>query len=264
MIKRSGCQGFSFFLKQLILVFLFPVFLKGNVNDTPFLPGEKLEYELSWGFFPVGAAFIEVVPADRNPEASWMIRFSVRTNSFADAFYKVRTEATTWVDSNFSKSLRYEKFQQEGKTKKKIKVEFDYYLKKVTYLENNLQPRYLMLEKKVYDPLAIAYAFRFHPTEMGIGRVLPACDGKKFLDVKINVGSREKVKVPFGEFWANDVVPEMKNLSGVFKKSPKGMLRVWYSADNRRIPVKISSKVVVGNFTARLIKASGLQREKIN
>ena len=38
------------------------------------------------------------------------------------------------------------------------------------------------------------------------------------------------------------------------------MLRVWYSADNRRIPVKISSKVVVGNFTARLIKASGLQK----
>ena len=80
--------------------------------------------------------------------------------------------------------------------------------------------------------------------------------------MKINVGNREKVKVPFGEFWANDVVPEMKNLSGVFKKSPKGMLRVWYSADNRKIPLKISSKVVVGNFTARLIKASGLQREK--
>ena len=121
MIKRSGYQGFSFFLKQLILVFLFPVLLKGNINDAPFLPGEKLEYELSWGFLPVGAAFIEVVPADRNPEASWMIRFSVRTNSFADAFYKVRTEATTWVDSNFTKSLRYEKLQQEGKTKKKIK-----------------------------------------------------------------------------------------------------------------------------------------------
>lgn len=259
MIKRSG-QGFAFFFKHLIVVFLCPGFLIGNVKETPFLPGEKLEYELSWGFIPVGVALIEVVPTDPNPDASWMIRFSVRTNGFADAFYKVRTEATTWVDSNFSKSLRYEKFQQEGKTKKTVKVEFDYDLKKVIYLENNLQPRHLMLEKKVYDPLAIAYAYRFHPAETGIGRVLPTCDGKKFLDVKINVGNREKVKVPFGEFWANDVVPEMKNLSGVFKKSPKGMLRVWYSADNRRIPVKISSKVVVGNFTARLIKASGLQK----
>ena len=164
---------------------------------------------------------IEVVPTDPNPDASWMIRFSVRTNGFADAFYKVRTEATTWVDSNFSKSLRYEKFQQEGKTKKTVKVEFDYDLKKVIYLENNLQPRHLMLEKKVYDPLAIAYAYRFHPAEMGIGRVLPTCDGKKFLDVKINVGNREKVKVPFGEFWANDVVPEMKNLEWCIQKEPK-------------------------------------------
>jgi hypothetical protein len=53
----------------------------------------------------------------------------------------------------------------------------------------------------------------------------------------------------------------MKNLSGVFKKSPKGILRVWYSADNRRIPVKISSKVVVGSFTAQLLKARGLQKK---
>jgi len=56
------------------------------------------------------------------------------------------------------------------------------------------------------------------------------------------------------------VVPDMKNLSGVFKKSPKGILRVWYSADNRRIPIKISSKVVVGSFTAQLLRAGGLQK----
>jgi hypothetical protein len=47
----------------------------------------------------------------------------------------------------------------------------------------------------------------------------------------------------------------MKNLSGVFKKSPKGILRVWYSVEDNRIPVLIKSKVVVGSFTAKLRKA---------
>ena len=167
----------------------------------------------------MGIAFIEVVPTDPNPDASWMIRFSVRTNA-ADAFYKVRTEATTWVDSNFSKSLRYEKFQQEGKTKKTVKVEFDYDLKKVIYLENNLQPRHLILEKRCMTLWPLPTHTDFIQLSRVLGGSCQLATERNFL-MKINVGDREKVKVPFGEFWANDVVPEMKNLSGVFKKSPK-------------------------------------------
>ena len=57
------------------------------------------------------------------------------------------------------------------------------------------------------------------------------------------------------------MTPDMKDLSGVFKKSPKGILRVWYSDDYRKIPLKISSKVVVGSFTAELISAQNLQKK---
>ena len=48
----------------------------------------------------------------------------------------------------------------------------------------------------------------------------------------------------------------MKNLRGVFNKSPDGMLKVWYSSDFKRIPVKITSKVIVGSFNAELVKIS--------
>ena len=121
----------------------------------------------------------------------------------------------------------------------------------------------LRLKEKVYDPLAIAFAFRCFPVEVGKTKLLPTCDGKKFLDVRVKVGERELVKVPFGSIIGNDVTPDMKDISGVFKKSPKGILRVWYSSDNRKIPLKISSKVVVGSFTAKLVKAENL-REKEN
>ncbi len=90
---------------------------------------------------------------------------------------------------------------------------------------------------------------------------LPTCDGRKFQDIKVRAGAVEKVRVPAGTFQAIGTIPEMKNLSGVFKKSPKGILRVWYSNDSRRIPVKISSKVVVGSFTARLTEAKGLKKK---
>ena len=47
----------------------------------------------------------------------------------------------------------------------------------------------------------------------------------------------------------------MENLGGVFNKSPKGMLEVWYSDDDRKVPVRVRSKVIVGSFTATLTKA---------
>ena len=76
----------------------------------------------------------------------------------------------------------------------------------------------------------------------------------------IKVGKEELVKVPFGSFLGNDVTPDMKDISGVFKKSPKGILRVWYSSDKRKIPLKISSKVVVGSFTAKLVTSENLRK----
>ena len=92
-----------FFLACLLIITFhyFSLNLLNAKNDFLLLPGEKIEYELSWGFIPVGSAVMEVAP--RNPLSidPWQIRFSVRTNSFADKFYKVRTNVTSWVDSNF-------------------------------------------------------------------------------------------------------------------------------------------------------------------
>lgn len=252
-----------FFLACLLITFhYFSLNLLNAKNDFPFIPGEKLEYELSWGFIPVGSAVMEVTP--RNPLSidPWQIRFSVRTNSFADKFYKVRTNVTSWVDSNFTHSIKYEKSQHEGKTRNEISVKYDYRKDEVIYLENDQPPRVLRLTEKVYDPLAIAFAFRCFPVEVGKTKLLPTCDGKKFLDVRVKVGEKKLVKVPFGSILGNDVTPDMKDISGVFKKSPKGILRVWYSSDNRKIPLKISSKVVVGSFTAKLVKAENLRKKE--
>ena len=247
------------YISGLLSYFVLANLLCAN-KPLPFLPGERLEYDLHWGIFPVGYASLEIAPRTLSSQEPWKISFFVRTNNFADSIYKVRTNITCWVDSNFTKSLKYIKTQQEGRTRKHINVDFDYLQKKISYTEKGYPTRILKLDKDLYDPLAIAYAFRYWPTAEGTSKVFPTSDGKKFLDVEVKVGEAEKIRVPFGSFKANDVIPNMKTLSGVFKKSPKGILRVWYSQDNRRIPVKISSKVIVGSFTAKLKKAERLQK----
>ena len=85
---------------------------------------------------------------------------------------------------------------------------------------------------------------------------MPTCDGKRFQEVIVSADQRVRIKLPMGEIDVIGTTPSLENLGGVFNKSPKGMLKVWYSDDDRRVPVRVSSKVIVGSFTATLINAT--------
>ena len=122
------------------------------------------------------------------------------------------------------------------------------------YFNHGKLEREIPIRVATFDPLSIAYLFRLGETKPGEKRTFPTCDGRLVQDVEIMVKEKEKLSVPAGKFEVFEASPALKNLRGVFKKSPKGILRVWYSADARHLPVKMASKVVVGSFTARLEK----------
>ena len=238
--------------------FLFLLFLVANAKTSlPFVSGERLEYEMKWGFFPVGYATMEVSQNESSEgNNSFLVNFSVRTNSFADTFYKVRTSITSQLDSSFSSTLSYTKSQREGSTRREIQVDYDYEKGECRYVLNGSNPQVLSIPGPCFDPLSIAYYFRVHPIEPDSIKELPVCDGKKFREVLVRSGSSKMMSLPAGKISVIETVPAMENLGGVFNKSPDGLLKVWYSNDDRRIPVKVSSKVVVGSFTATLVKAN--------
>ena len=246
----------------LLLAFNFLVqsFFAATNPTLPFQVGERLEYDLSWGFVPVGSAVMEVNSLTKfKGEMCYLVRFSVQTNSFADAFYKVRTSIESTIASDFSRSFVYRKSQEEVKTRRKIVVHYDYDEGKAIYSVGNHIQSTTPIPARVFDPLSIAYFFRLQELQPNQEKALPTCDGKSFRNIIVRTGKKKTISVPAGKFDSIETIPEMHNLRGVFKKSPKGILRVWYSTDKRRIPVKISSKVIVGSFNAELTKTSGLK-----
>ena len=50
------------------------------------------------------------------------------------------------------------------------------------------------------------------------------------------------------------VIPRLKHDSGIFRA--QGELNIWMTKDKRHIPLKLSSKVVVGSFVAEIIDYS--------
>ena len=75
----------------------------------------------------------------------------------------MRTTVTSTLNSSFSKTLKYEKSQHEGKTHREIVVEYDYDKKEARYFEGNNIPKITPIPGPVFDPLSIAYFFRLHP-----------------------------------------------------------------------------------------------------
>ena len=74
---------------------------------------------------------------------------------------------------------------------------------------------------------------------------------------RVQIVGREEVKLSSGTYDTYLLEPELKDLGGVFKKSKNAKIQVWITADERKIPVKVKSKVVVGSFVAELVSAEG-------
>ena len=82
----------------------------------------------------------------------------------------------------------------------------------------------------------------------------PVTDGKKCVMGHARVVKREKITVSAGTFDTFLLEPELKDVGDVVKKSKDAKIRIWVSADERRIPVKIQSKVAVGSFVGELVR----------
>jgi len=244
-------------------------FLSGEskipLMNFPFNVGERLEYEIKWSLFPVGSAVLEVLQEDTNESPNcFVLNLDVRTNRFADAFYKVRTSVKSIVDPLFARTLRYEKSQKEGKTQREISVQYKYDLGEAHYSQLGMKDVITPIPNAVFDPFAVAYFVRMQTVGNGKDIQAIVCDGKRVKEVVIRNGKTKKFKFPDRSIEAIETRPAMENLGGVFNKSPNGDLKVWFSNDSKRYPVKLISKVSVGSFSATLrnVYPSGKEHNK--
>jgi hypothetical protein len=85
-----------------------------------------------------------------------------------------------------------------------------------------------------------------------VGQVLEveAVDDLKAYRLAIKVLAREKVKVKAGEFDCFKIQPILLG-EGLFKA--KGEVFIWVTADERRIPVKMKSKIFIGAISAGMV-----------
>ena len=220
-----------------------------------FEPGEKLKYSLGWQFIVAGHATLEVQP-DEEWEGRKVRCFSMKakTRKTVDHLFKVRDSLSSITEYDLSRSLAFTKIQREGKTKRDVTVDFDWTNLKANYFEA-LKGKSLQIDipENTLDPLSSFYFVRNQ--ELEVGKVIkgPMTDGKRAKEAEIKVVKRERIKVNGKKYDTFKLVPDLKDVGGVFEKSKNAKVEIWCTADHRHIPVLMKSKVVVGSFRAELI-----------
>ncbi len=229
--------------------------LVGIPVPAAFQPGETLEYQIRWGFITAGYASL-IVQEDKEFRSgnSLRITMAATTTTFLDTIYKVRDRFTSWLAPDLSQALEYRQKQEEGRYKRRLGVIFDPAKNEAVREINGELKAPITVKPGTFDPLGAMYAVRKR-TDLAVGVTaeLPISDGKTCVIGRGPILREETLKTPAGTFRTLVMEPEMLEVKGVFEKSQGAKILIWFTKDHRHIPVRISSKVMVGWFTADLI-----------
>ncbi len=227
---------------------------KTDEHNLPFTIGEKATYQLRWGFIPAGHATLARFPdQDVNGEPAYHFVLQAWSNRYIDPFFKVRDRIDSFADLDMNRSLLYKKNQHEGRTKRDIIVNFDWQKNQAQYSNYGEKRDPISILPGTFDPLGIFFYTRMLDLKENDEITHPVTDGKSCMNGQAKIIKRETITVPGGTFDAFLMEPDLKDVRGVFEKSKNAKLQLWVTADERKLLIKIKSKVIVGSFIGELI-----------
>ncbi len=218
-----------------------------TASDTvPFGPGEEFNFSVKFGFVRAGNATMAVETLEMiDGEAAYRIVSTARSARFFSTFFPVEDRVISHWSPRLRLPLAFEKHIREGKYAKDVTMRFDHERGVAIYAdgrEDEILPG-------SQDVLSAFYYVRTLPLAAGMVVEVPNhSDGKNY-PLQVRVVGRETVEVPAGKFSCWVVEPLLKS-AGLFKQ--EGRLTIWMTADSRRMPVLMKSKVAVGSIAAEL------------
>ncbi|MBN1299998.1 MAG: DUF3108 domain-containing protein [Melioribacteraceae bacterium] len=227
------------------------------LENKAFSEGEKLTFNVNYGFITAGIAEMEIPQIKRiSGREAYHIMFRVNSVPSFDPFFKVRDRYETYMDAEGLFPWRFEQHVREGKYKRDFSAFFD-------------QRRGIAKTKKgsyeippyVHD---IVSAFYFVRT-LDYSKLIPGDkinlqnfykDSVYPLDVEYH--GKETVTVEAGTFDCIMIEPLVKE-GGLFKN--EGSIIIWLTDDEVKMPVKVKTKVIIGSIDAELKSYEGILGE---
>jgi len=229
---------------------------RASAKTPPFRQGERMVYRAMWGVIPAGEAVIEVLPAVTiDGVKAHHFAMTTATNTQVEMFYKIRERQDSFTDIPMTRTLLYRK-KSTGNHPRDVVVTYDWKKRTATYASFGNAEKPVEILPGSVDPLALFFVIRTHQLKAGDMIEIPVTDGKKCITVKVTVAGRETLTIGGKAYDTFLVIPDMERLQGVVAQKGDPSLKIWFSADEEQVPVRIQSRVAVGSFVLELVSAT--------
>jgi len=210
---------------------------------------EKLTYRISMLGIPVGSAEMEA----KQEQGEVRITLHIQSNPAASQLYPVDDSVETrHIGGNFILSrIR----QSEGAFRGDRGFTLFLREKSVFWIDRlkNRSLQESLPNSAVLDILSGLYYLRNQPLEVGKSVVLEIFDSNRYAPTTVAVLRKEHLTLPgLREVDTLVIHPQLKT-EGIFRRT--GEITIWLTDDQKRVPVKVETRISLGKVTAELVSA---------
>jgi hypothetical protein len=225
-----------------------------KLSNTSFSGGEYLRFDVNFGFVTAGEAIMRVEDTVYHGSRRCLkIMFSVNSKPFFDMVYKVRDRYRTYFDADGLFPWRFEQHLREGNYERDFVAEFNQrdHVAITSEGKYTVPPYVQDIMSAFYFARTLDYSKCTEGQRIHLQNFYK--DSTYQLDVKFR--GRQEIEVAAGKFRCIVIEP-MAREGGLFKS--EGSVYVWLTDDDRRMPVRVNSKVAIGSIDSELMEYRGL------
>jgi hypothetical protein len=214
-----------------------------------FAQKQTLTYSVDWRVFPAGTA---VLHFEANGDRE-RITANADTIGAINLLFHVGDRFQSTFDRAQGCTYAFDKQTVEGRRQINSTLRLDYAQGKSILDEKNLvtgQAKHVEspVQGCLTDLLTGIYYASSQPMAVGRNFVIPVVDAQRIVPVTMKVEGREEIKTTLGTFKTLRVQPTAD--AGVVKN--RGNIWIWYTDDERHLPVQMRARLFWGTITFRL------------
>jgi hypothetical protein len=225
---------------------------------VPFEAGEKGVYRASWnGMFSVATAEVQTVPTVVDGKKVFQVRVEAKTSKVLDLIWKMRDTISSTFDARALSPSRFTFNQKENSRVINTDARLDPTTKRWSVNRQQVGKRAKIYEfesQNTLDPITAVYLARSVDFKVGDRLYFKVFGGRYQYLLELFVEKKEPVALESGKtVEAFRVIPRIQNITKNGYASRLNDATIWLSADERRLPIKLSSKIVFGSVHLELI-----------
>jgi hypothetical protein len=235
-----------------------------NLSQKSFTAGEKLSFEINYGFVTAGTATIEIMPDYQmiNGRKCFDINANISSNTSFEWVYKFTERFRSLVDVEGIFPWRFEQTINEPNYNKMYEANFDQENLKVkiaSTVKGDKKPdEEYNIQQYVHDIMSAFYfarTFDFSTSKNGDIYYIPYFHKNSTVSLPVKFMGRENADVSAGEFRCIMLQPNVKE--GDIASKAEDII-VWVTDDAIKMPVKVQVNIIIGSVKVELTKYSGL------